>query len=173
MGTIKYRGTRCRDLISNLVLTNSEFRDQEFQCAYASLGFESTKSDLDIFSACAWVPVQELFQKQAVVLYKHFALGNIQYGYLCMNGLLPCYLAMAVRCDSVASVFNNTKFNVQGLYSLRLHIDGRPQEILVDHYIPCIRYLRYPLFLRLQKPEIWPLLLEKAWAKTYGKYVKS
>ena len=46
--------------------------------------------------------------------------------------------------------------------------NGRPITVVVDEWIPCRD--GQPAFSRAHGPEIWVILLEKAWAKIHGSY---
>jgi calpain-15 len=51
-----------------------------------------------------------------------------------------------------------------------MYIKGEMKEVILDDFIPCISKEKGPAFTSANGPELWVLLLEKAWAKTYGSY---
>lgn len=57
-----------------------------------------------------------------------------------------------------------------GCYRIYLYPKGVFQRVVIDDYIPCLKDKREPMFITDSK-ECWPLLLQKAWVKTYGSYV--
>jgi calpain-15 len=60
---------------------------------------------------------------------------------------------------------------------VRLLVSGKPTLVTIDDYIPCFFNNRdwVPAFATTNKTDqaIWPLLLEKAWAKVHGNYEKT
>ncbi len=59
--------------------------------------------------------------------------------------------------------------NSQGVYDVRLFKDGEEQYIRLDDYFPC-KPNAGTLYARAKGPELWVLLLEKAFAKCCGSY---
>jgi hypothetical protein len=50
-------------------------------------------------------------------------------------------------------------------------VNGVPQEVVIDDYIPCDADLNYPCFASSKVyGEVWMCLLEKAWAKLHKSY---
>eukprot|EP00754_Rhynchopus_humris_P014514 Rhum_TRINITY_DN14390_c5_g1::Rhum_TRINITY_DN14390_c5_g1_i1::g.85712::m.85712 len=64
--------------------------------------------------------------------------------------------------------------NAAGAYCLSLYRGGRWASVVVDDRVPCVRGVRpyRPAFAHAATDEdfVWPLLLEKAYAKLYGGY---
>ena len=65
---------------------------------------------------------------------------------------------------------SGTYFNPDGYYELILFIDGKPQIVIVDDYLPVKKGTNELVFAKSKKNEIWISLLEKAWAKVNGGY---
>ena len=61
-------------------------------------------------------------------------------------------------------------FNPHGYYELLLFINGKPQIVIVDDYLPVKKGTNDLVFAKSKKNEIWISLLEKAWAKINGGY---
>jgi calpain-15 len=55
-------------------------------------------------------------------------------------------------------------------FAMRLLINGHFETIIVDDYIPYNTKFRCPEFAGKKTNNIWPILLEKAWAKVNGSY---
>lgn len=56
---------------------------------------------------------------------------------------------------------------------MQFYIRGIPTEIVVDDQTPCWKSSRRPLFTKPKGRELWVILLEKAFCKTYGSYTIS
>lgn len=54
------------------------------------------------------------------------------------------------------------------MYCVWLCIDGEFTQVVLDDYIPTLN--GRPVFSRANGPELWVLLMEKAYAKAYGCY---
>ena len=65
---------------------------------------------------------------------------------------------------------NSDFFNPHGYYELLLFINGKPQIVIVDDYLPVKKGTNELVFAKSKKNEIWISLLEKAWAKVNGGY---
>ena len=53
---------------------------------------------------------------------------------------------------------------------MRICLNGEWQKIMIDDFVPCHNDL--PVFTNSIGKELWVLLLEKAWAKIHGSYLK-
>ena len=90
------------------------------------------------------------------------ALGDCYY--------LACLSSMAERPEQVMARFVNPEINDAGIYLLSLYVNGVKTPVVVDDWIPCKN--DRPCFARSNDGELWVCLLEKAWAKLYGTYVR-
>jgi calpain-15 len=59
------------------------------------------------------------------------------------------------------------------MYIIRLCVNGEFQNIVVDDFIPYDPYTKQPAFTKSASNKIWPVILEKAWAKIHGGYENS
>jgi calpain-15 len=70
----------------------------------------------------------------------------------------------------INKIFKTKIMNPNGFYELILNIDGKPQIVIVDDYLPVKKDTKELVFAKSRKNEIWISLLEKAWAKVNGGY---
>ena len=72
----------------------------------------------------------------------------------------------------IMDCFERTDVNASGIYLMYFYVNGVKTPVVVDDYFPC-----YPsgkvAFAKGQPEELWVMLLEKAWAKLHGSYVKT
>ena len=61
-------------------------------------------------------------------------------------------------------------YDDQGLYKLRFCMHGQWMDVLIDDYFPCKGPMQGPVFSRAHGPELWVMLVEKAYAKLQGSY---
>jgi hypothetical protein len=62
--------------------------------------------------------------------------------------------------------------NPYGYYIIRLFINGKRQDVIIDDQFPCMDSNKKAAFCQPNGTEIWVMLLEKAWIKTFGFYSK-
>jgi len=101
---------------------------------------------------------------------------------VCQGSLGDCYLicalATAVGDLSLADDLIDEEFEDVGIYGVSLWVQGRWEMVWVDRNFPCYRPSRSshsgrwrPIFASCEDPkEIWPLVVEKAYAKLHGSY---
>ena len=93
--------------------------------------------------------------------------------------VLPVYApaellaALAEREGLVQGLFSNKCLNEEGVYGVYLYIAGQRREFVLDDYFPCREDRNQTLFLQARPSALWPLFLEKAWAKSYSNYWNS
>jgi calpain-15 len=72
---------------------------------------------------------------------------------------------------TLEKLFKVKEINKPGVYSLRFYIDGEIKNVIIDDRIPYDKRLKSTPFSKISKSQnIWPLLIEKAWAKHLGSY---
>ncbi|CAK83679.1 unnamed protein product (macronuclear) [Paramecium tetraurelia] len=110
---------------------------------------------------------------------KRFGLGKYIGPQDIIQGQLGnCYLLASIsalgnrRPDLLLDVFITRAINEQGIYCIRLCIDGIWKAIYVDDYFPVYPNLT-PIFTKAKNNAIWVMVLEKAWAKLFGSYQNS
>eukprot|EP00347_Sterkiella_histriomuscorum_P004523 403360137 len=66
-------------------------------------------------------------------------------------------------------MFVNLEEQKIGKYNIRFYIQGEPQLIIIDDLIP-VNSDNFPAFCQSQRNKVWPIILEKAWAKLHNGY---
>lgn len=99
------------------------------------------------------------------------SLGHI------VKGSSPCWLYLVVHAiagrypDIIRDMFNPREFSPEGVYSVRLHVNGAPCYILIDDLLPCNSSNSRPEFMHCEdSSEFWCSLLGKALAK-WGSFI--
>lgn len=90
-------------------------------------------------------------------------------GYLSNCYLISSISALAEFPNIIRRLFNITKSKSNHIYSVNLCIGGIFQEYLLDGYFPVGKDSRLK-FCTSKSNVLWPLLLEKAYAKAFGAY---
>ena len=124
----------------------------------------------------------EIEFKRATEIYKENTRFVLISDNMKMDDIIPGDLNDAYFLFSVQNLCKNpgninklfTKagnyYNPNGYYELILYIDGKPQIVIVDDYLPVKKGTNELVFAKSKKNEIWISLLEKAWAKVNGGY---
>ena len=96
----------------------------------------------------------------------------IKYGRVSLPYLYCVLSSLATHYPAIFTKIILTKeYNPEGKYEVRLYVDGEFKTIVVDDYFPCIRGTNVYYFTRPANFEMWPILIEKAWAKVNGGYL--
>ena len=61
--------------------------------------------------------------------------------------------------------------NQNGIYGIRCYNNGCTQEVVVDSFIPSTSSGELAM-TGSNKNELWVVILEKAWAKLHGSYIR-
>ncbi len=78
---------------------------------------------------------------------------------------------MAETPERIYARFITKQPNKAGIYLLSLFVNGSEVPIIIDDFFP-VKYGR-PAFASTKDGEIWAMLLEKAWAKMHGSYMRT
>jgi hypothetical protein len=79
--------------------------------------------------------------------------------------------AVAEKGNDIKKRFMMTERNDAGIYCVTLFINGVSTPIIVDDHFP-VKYGR-PAFCKTKDDEIWAMIMEKAWAKAHGSYMRT
>lgn len=85
---------------------------------------------------------------------------------------LASVAALSEQPSNITAILDGVnKFSQQGIYKLNVCVSGKPQQIVIDDFIPVFEdNLSRAAFTRAQEGALWVLLLEKAYAKLRGGY---
>ena len=106
--------------------------------------------------------------------YKLFS-EKIEMDDVIQGKLGDCYFLSSVAnlCkfpSLIMKLFKTKDTNKDGFYEIILFIDGKPQIVIVDDYLPVNKRTKQPVYAQSKGKELWVMLLEKAWAKVNGGY---
>lgn len=104
-------------------------------------------------------------------LFNGIAPSDIAQGQLGDCWLLAGLATLAERPELIQNAFHTKQFNPRGKYTIRLYNTKKQafEYINIDDYIPCDQS-GTPIYTNIKGNEMWPLLLEKAFAKSRGGY---
>jgi len=126
---------------------------------------------LAIQSSIKWVRISDLTD------YSYQLLKNPTPQDIIQGSVGNCYFLSVCSAISyyphlLEKIFITKIKTFSGIYCLNFFIDGEQKKIVVDDYIPVLSHNNEPVFCKLNQStkNIWPLILEKAWAKLIGSY---
>jgi calpain len=76
-----------------------------------------------------------------------------------------------IACFGGTKTVFDQEYNAEGIYAVRFHRYGETRIVVVDDYLPCDSN-GWPVYAQppATSAEIWPLIVEKAYAKLNGSY---
>ena len=95
--------------------------------------------------------------------------NDIRQGLIPCNHLDSALSALAEKYNLIKRLFRYELYNENGIYQVKLCINGEWITVVVDDLFPCIP-MSPPLVTRCQSNELWILIIEKALAKIYDCY---
>lgn len=106
----------------------------------------------------------------------HLFQGGIETSDINQGELGDCYLlvvlgAAAYDQQAIEARFYHKELNSVGAILVKMFVNGKEQWILIDDYIPT-KYGKPAFVSSIDEGEVWPCLLEKAWAKLHGTYAR-
>ena len=122
-------------------------------------------------SEVEWKRITDIVPKP-VIFEDTINMQFVKYGRVSLPYFYSVLSALADKCPSIfTKIIVNKDFNPKGQYQVKLYVDGQCQTITIDDYFPVLKGTNVYFFTRPSNFEIWPLLIEKAWAKVNGGYL--
>jgi hypothetical protein len=119
-----------------------------------------------------WIRAKDIFVGgQYSVFTNDISLHDVEQGNLGNCYFLSTIAALAEMKQTIIQLFRTLKVTPNGCYEVILRINGEWNIVILDDYFPCDRKTKLPIFARPNGPELWVMLLEKAWAKINGGYM--
>ena len=119
-----------------------------------------------------WLRAEEIFNYQHYSIFVNdISIDDVRQGYLGNCYFMSSLAAMTNIPQLICQLFKSFQINKNGCYEVGLNIEGEWQIVLLDDYFPCSKKTRIPIFAKPNGPELWAMLLEKAWAKINGGYL--
>ena len=119
-----------------------------------------------------WLKAEEIFNYQHYNIFVNdISIDDVRQGYLGNCYFMSSLAAMTNIPQLICQLFRSFQINRNGCYEIGLNIEGEWQIVLLDDYFPCSKTTKIPIFAKPNGPELWAMLLEKAWAKINGGYL--
>jgi hypothetical protein len=165
-------------LLTMLQQTNKMFSDPDFPADETSIlgkvTIQTTKKakNYSHLKNLIWLRPKEIFKGEKAAVFVH----GVNPRDIIQGAIGDCYFLSTVAAIAefpkrIEKLFVSKTANPYGAYAVRICDMGEWQEIILDDQFPCYPDNKTLAFARENGPELWALLLEKAWAKLYGSYV--
>ncbi|EKX41715.1 hypothetical protein GUITHDRAFT_141718 [Guillardia theta CCMP2712] len=148
-----------------------KFVDPDFPAAASSLFMDPRKPSRHHIphDAVKWIRPHQIVSSGGAVVFGEAAPlveGSLGNGWFV--GALGCLVG---RRDLLEVLIPSTENGrAYGIYTVRYYKYGQWHNVVIDDRIPCDQ-VNVPLYTRSSDPQqIWPMLLEKAYAKMHGCY---
>ncbi|KRX00369.1 hypothetical protein PPERSA_10868 [Pseudocohnilembus persalinus] len=105
------------------------------------------------------------------IFYEDIEPVDVLIGDIDSINFYSAIACLAERPALIERIFITKNFNEQGVYRVRLCINGQWQVVTIDDYFPCYPNDAGPVFGKNHGNELWFLILEKAFAKCYKSYL--
>jgi hypothetical protein len=117
----------------------------------------------------AWKRPREFLQGKIQIFEGKIESSDIQQGRLGDCWFLSACSSITNFQGVIESLFLTKHVSKNGVYRMRICKHGEWITVTVDDLIPCSPY-GGPLYSSSNGPELWVLLLEKAYSKAHGSY---
>ena len=128
------------------------------------LGWESFK----------WCRVEEIFDtKDYSIFHDGIAVEDIVQGKICDCYFLSVLGSLCRFPELVEKLFYFKEKTKEHIYGIYFYINGNKKLVLIDDYLPYVGVgFKQFAMSKSEENEIWVALMEKAWAKVNGNYIR-
>ena len=118
-----------------------------------------------------WLRASEIFKGRYSVFVDDVSIDDVLQGNLGNCYFMSSLAALTCNPQLIFQIFKTTTVQSNSCYQIAMNIEGQWAIVLLDDYFPCSKKTRVPIFAKPNGPELWAMLLEKAWAKVNGGYL--
>lgn len=122
-------------------------------------------------SNIVWLSAEEIFNSKFSIFVDDISIDDVRQGNLGNCYFMSSLAAMTTIPQLICQLFRSFKIPDNNCYEIGMNINGEWKIVLLDDYFPCSKKNRVPIFAKPNGPELWAMLIEKAWAKINGGYL--
>jgi calpain-15 len=152
-----------------------KFSDPEFKpCWESMVGNPPSAEHAQSWRQLKWARADDILGSGQYEVFRDIEPNDIHQGEIGDCYFLSALSSLAEHPDLIKRLFDTQEVNQSGVYAVWLNIDGMWREFILDDYFPVRQTERGVsfAFTKTSEEELWPMLLEKAYAKAYGNYDK-
>jgi hypothetical protein len=109
----------------------------------------------------------------------HYGPHQVKQGAVGNCWFLSALAVVAEKEHLIQNLFPHTQLNAVGCYQVNLCLDGKWTPVIIDSYLPVMERKRKQdshfveaAFCAVPSGQLWPALIEKAYAKAHGSYAQ-
>ena len=147
-------------------------------CPYDKKGWilpkQAIENDIKNFKNFKWARVEDIFDSKDYSVF----LEGISVDDIVQGSINDCYFlsTLGSLCkfpELVDKLFYFKEKTKEHIYGVYLYINGEKQLVLLDDFLPYVGVAFKQLAAgKSQENQIWVSLIEKAWAKINGNYIR-
>ena len=121
-----------------------------------------------------WCRVEEIFDsKDYSIFHEGIAVEDIVQGKICDCYFLSVLGSLCKFPELVEKLFYFKEKTKEHIYGIYFYINGHKKLVLIDDFLPYIGVgFKQFAMSKSEENEIWVALIEKAWAKVNGNYIR-
>ena len=121
-----------------------------------------------------WCRVEEIYDSTNYsIFHEGIAVEDIVQGKICDCYFLSVLGSLCKFPELVDKLFYFKEKTKEHLYGIYFYINGNKKLVLIDDFLPCVgRNFKQFAMSKSEENEIWVALIEKAWAKVNGNYIR-
>ena len=147
-------------------------------CPYDRTGWilpiDALDDDILGWDSFKWCRVEEIFDsKNYSVFHDGIAVEDIVQGKICDCYFLSVLGSLCKFPELVENLFYFKEKTKEHIYGIYFYINGHKKLVLIDDFLPYVGVgFKQFAMSKSEENEIWVALIEKAWAKINGNYIR-
>ena len=135
---------------------------------------DALDDDVDGWEGFKWCRVEEIYDsKNYSVFHDGIAVEDIVQGKICDCYFLSVVGSLCKFPELIENLFYFKEKTKEHIYGIYFYINGNKKLVLIDDYVPCVGVgFKQFAMSKSEENEIWVALIEKAWAKINGNYIR-
>ena len=135
---------------------------------------DALDDDIKDWDKFKWCRVEEIYDsKNYSVFHEGIEVGDILQGKICDCYFLSVLGSLCKFPELIEKLFYFKEKTKEHLYGIYFYINGNKKLVLIDDYVPYIgNDFKQFAMSKSHDNEIWVALIEKAWAKVNGNYIR-
>ena len=135
---------------------------------------QANEEDIQDYKSFKWARVEEILDsKDFSVFQEGISVDDIVQGKIGDCYFLSVLGSLCQFPELIEKLFYFKEKTKEHIYGVYLYINGEKQLILIDDFLPYIGVAFKQLAVgKSQENQIWVSLIEKAWAKINGNYIR-
>jgi calpain-15 len=125
------------------------------------------EEEKETYDSLEWKRITEIIDDPQMIV-DGIHPNDIKQGYLGDCYLLAVMSAMCEFPEQIYDLLGTKEANKSGIYCIFMYINGIKRPVIIDDLVPVYKNSKEIAFCSSHGGEIWPILIEKAWAKMHG-----